>query len=183
MIPLPRSSMGGVKCLKTLYTPLRLISTTFPNSSGGTFHRGALALITPALLTSRSGGPQALTSSVAKAPTADSSTTSTCLKKPLRSGDTDWRASSALASRPKPLTFQPFFKNHFARAFPSPLVQPVMQICLLMPWKVGRQAGISRQKVLLRARAVIRNSLGKRAIDLTSEAFLQSATHHHIHHA
>ena len=68
----------------TFATPLTFTSTTWANSSAGTFQSGALRLIAPALFTNRSGGPPGRTSA-AHACTSSSRLTSTIVK-PLGGG-------------------------------------------------------------------------------------------------
>ena len=59
MTPLLRSTMAGTKARMTFATPRMLTETTFANSSAGTFQSGAGALMRPALLIRKSGGPMA----------------------------------------------------------------------------------------------------------------------------
>ncbi len=55
-MPRPLSIIAGRKARMTLTVPSTLVSMTVENSSAETSHSGALLLMTPALLITRSGG-------------------------------------------------------------------------------------------------------------------------------
>src|SRR5262249_3935461 len=75
--PLSRLTIAGAKCRMTFAVPLRLTSITLEKSVALTSQSRAFGLMTPALLSKRSGGPCAARQLAAHIFTASSDETST----------------------------------------------------------------------------------------------------------
>jgi hypothetical protein len=104
-------------------------SITRENSSVGTFHNGAFSVITAALLTNKSGGPESASTRAAHDFTSLSaltSTTSNECDEPQR-----LRSSSiAFFERAQPQTVWPAAMKPSAIASPRPRLTPVMTMSL-----------------------------------------------------
>src|ERR1017187_4656077 len=129
--------IAGTKWRMTLAMPLTFTSMTWENSCALISQSRAFRLMTPALFSTRSGGPGDLSSQPAHTFTSSSEETSTVAKS---CGGPNCRRSSwiSFSDRPHPQTVCPSRANSSTIARPNPRVTPVIRTIFTA---IARQCG------------------------------------------
>ena len=127
MTPRPCLTIAGTKWRMTLAIPLRFTSMTRENSSAPIAQSFALRLMSPALLSSKSGTPWVFKIPFAQAATCASTATSTAAKL-FGGGNCFCICAVSFSERPQATTMCPRRTNSPASARPSPRVAPVIRM-------------------------------------------------------
>mmetsp|Transcript_13664 Transcript_13664/g.26229 ORF Transcript_13664/g.26229 Transcript_13664/m.26229 type:complete len:258 (-) Transcript_13664:297-1070(-) len=110
--------------------PSTFVPTTAARSSCCTSNRGLGSLMCAALLIQRCTVPRSREAAAASSDTSPGQATSQRTPYTEQPGTDSWRLATASAtrseSRPQSMTLSPPFNNSFERAYPNPLVPPVI---------------------------------------------------------